>query len=62
MKRSNSLILYFKGDLIMKKLVSTEEMLLTKEKRELYREAMELHLKTEVSVGECAEIIQMFNK
>lgn len=46
----------------MKKLVSTEEMLIPEEKRELYREAMELHLKTDVSVGECAEIIQMFNK
>lgn len=62
MKRSNSLILYFKGDLIMKKLVSTEEMLISENERELYREAMELHLKTDVSVGECAEIIQMFTK
>ena len=46
----------------MKKLVSTEEMLIPEEKRELYREAMKLHLKTGVSVGECAEIIQMFNR
>lgn len=46
----------------MKKLVSTEEMLVTEEKRDVYKEAMELHLKTDVSVGECAEIIQTFNK
>lgn len=46
----------------MKKLVSTEEMLIPEEKRELYGEAMELHLKTDVSVGECAELIPMFNK
>lgn len=46
----------------MKKLVSTEEMLIPEEKRELYREAMELHLKTDVSIGECAEIIQIFDK
>ena len=46
----------------MSKLMSTEEMLIPEEKRELYREAMNLHLKTDVSVGECAEIIQMFNK
>lgn len=46
----------------MKKLVSTEEMLIPEEKRELYREAMELHLKTGVSVGDCAEIIQMVDQ
>lgn len=46
----------------MKKLVSTEEMLISENERELYREAMELHLKTDVSVGECAEIIQIFDK
>lgn len=43
-------------------LINTEEMLIPEGQRELYREAMELHLKTGVSVGECAEIIQMFNK
>ena len=46
----------------MKKLVSTEEMLISENERELYKEAMQLHLKTEISVGECAEIIQTFNK
>lgn len=47
---------------MLKNLISTEEMLIPEGQRELYREAMELHLKTDVSVGECAEIIQMFNK
>lgn len=43
----------------MKKLVSTEEMLIPEEKRELYREARELSLKTDVSIEECVEILQI---
>ena len=46
----------------MANLISTEEMLISENERELYKEAMELHLKTGISVGDCAEIIQMFNK
>lgn len=47
---------------MLKKIINTEEMLISENERELYKEAMELHLKTDVSVGECAEIIQTFNK
>lgn len=47
---------------MLKKLISTEEMLISENERELYREAMELHLKTDVSVCDCAKIIQMFDK
>lgn len=47
---------------MLKKLINTEEMLISENERELYKEAMKLHLKTDVSVGECAEIIQIFDK
>jgi hypothetical protein len=47
---------------MLKNLISTEEMLISENERELYREAMNRGVKTDVSVGECAEIIQMFNK
>ena len=47
---------------MLKKIINTEEMLISENERELYREAMNLHLKTGVSIGECAEIIQMLNK
>lgn len=46
----------------MSKLMSTEEMLIPEEKRELYKEAKELHLKTNVEIGEIVEILDFMSR